>query len=524
MKTPPLLLSLLISISAFAYHFEVGGIYYYIVPDSSNSNVAVTCRSSAFNSYSGDVVIPAQVTYDSATYTVTTIGNYAFAYSNKLTSVSIPNTVTNIDIRAFYDCDMLRMPTIPSSVEKISDGAFSLCDGIDSLFVPGTVRTISSSAFEFCTHLRSVTLEEGIDTIGFSVFNGCTRLHSLHIPASASRVGGITAPRCDSLVSITVDPANPYYDSRDNCNAIIHTASNTLLQGCKNTVIPDGITVLATSSFRGCTGLQSISIPETVTRIESFAFSDCYDLKYINIPSGVDTIYGLAFNSCINLESIAVNPANTHYDSRDNCNAIIHTASNSLIQGCKNTVIPSSVETIDDHSFYECLFDSIFIPEGVTSIERYAFGNCENLVAVDLPGTLTYIGNYAFHSYTDLYDITCRALTPPKVGIYAFAGYSSTLHVPAQSVEAYSEADTWREFNIEPIEEKTEPTNPSDQDVYYLNGIIHNDECLTLRLYATDGRLLTTSSSSTIDLTFLTPGIYVLTDAHGSTLKINHCR
>jgi hypothetical protein len=109
---------------------------------------------------------------------------------------------------------------------------------------------------------------------------------------------------CSALISITVDPGNQYYDSRDNCNAIIETKSKTLIAGCNNSVIPDSVTSIGSDAFYNCSGLLSITIPNTVTSIGSYAFSSCRGLTSITIPNSVTRIGNNAFQNCQSLKSV----------------------------------------------------------------------------------------------------------------------------------------------------------------------------------------------------------------------------
>ena len=192
-------------------------------------------------------------------------------------------------------------------------------------------------------------------------------------------------------------------------------------------------------------------------------------VKSISIPKGISVINSPLFAGCSNLTSIVVDSENPYYDSRENCNAIITTSQNpyftpnTLIAGCQTTVIPHSVAEIADKAFYNSALESITIPTGVTKIGRSAFNNSNQLSSVTLPASLKEIGDWAFADCLSLNTIICYALVPPTVSSYTFQGsnpiYNNpTVYVPAESVEAYKNAEHWKWFlQILPIEK-----NPKD--------------------------------------------------------------
>ena len=183
-------------------------------------------------------------------------------------------------------------------------------------------------------------------------------------------------------------------------------------------VIKNGVTGIGETAFYN-SNLESITIPNSVTSIGATAFSDCKSLKSIVIPKSVTNIGKGLFLGCRELKSIKVEAGNSIYDSRNNCNAIIETATNKLIAGVANTTIPNSVTiigadafigcvkltsitipnsvtTIEDEAFAECGLESIIIPDGVTKIGKYAFCRCQNLTSITIPNSVVEIGENAF--------------------------------------------------------------------------------------------------------------------------------
>ena len=254
--------------------------------------------------YTGDIVIPSQTTIDGKVYNVTKVGNKAFYECTSLTSITIPDGVTSIGNYAFYYCIGLTSITIPDSVTSIGDLAFYGCSGLTSITIPNSVTSIGVFAFLDCSGLTSVTIPNSVTSIGDSAFTGCSGLTSVTIGNSVTSIGDYAFSGCIGLTSIVVESGNTVYDSRNNCNAIIETSTNTLITGCKNTVIPNGVTSIGDLAFSGCIGLTSITIPSSVTSIGRYAFEGCSGLTSISIPSSVTSIGNYAFSDCSGLTSV----------------------------------------------------------------------------------------------------------------------------------------------------------------------------------------------------------------------------
>lgn len=355
----------------------------------------------------------------------TVIKSHAFEGCTELKSIVIPSSVTEIESFVFKGCTGLESFVLPSSVTKIGVDAFFGCSGLKSIaveegneafdsrencnaiinkdfneiavgcentVVPPSVTSIGRSSFAGCTGLKSIELHEGITGLEIDAFNGCTGLTSIVIPSTVKKLKLCAFEGCSGLESIVVADANPMFDSRGNCNAIIKVKTDFLVEGCKNTIIPQSVVTICSYAFTG-KGLTSIVIPEGVTNIE-------------------DT----AFRGCPELESIVIEEGNKVYDSRENSNAIIDTKSNTLLLGCKGTVIPSTVKTIGESAFVGCTgLTSIEIPEGVATISEYAFQDCAELTEVILQAGIKKIGECAFDGCANL---ACIKVPAKKADYY----------------------------------------------------------------------------------------------------------
>lgn len=401
---------------------------------------------------------------------ITTIETGVFEGCTNLASIDLPASITSIGDNAFRGCINLAIE-IPTTITQIGTNSFN---GIGTLYwnsnySPSSLLSITqpsaivfgdnvtsinySRAFSNCQRLKSITIPASVTTIHRRAFEGLYNLETINWNAnvSLSRIRLIDNSRttlktfilgdsvsifdwflligCTNLETISVAPGNPVYDSRNNCNAIIesvdgndwyksdedqretdiyyyseyyHKKKDRMVLGCKNTVIPNTVTSIGEGAFTRCTGLTSIYIPASVKKINSNPFVGCNELS-----------------------SIIVDPNNTVYDSRGNCNAIIETQTNTLVIGCNNTMIPSDLSRIGGRAFSGCSnLASITIPSSVTFIGGYAFEGCSALKTISIPENITSINDGTFFGCTDLTSIQLSS-NVNYLGHEAFSGCCS---------------------------------------------------------------------------------------------------
>lgn len=239
------------ALSAVDY-FMVDGIAYHIT-DASKAEVEVNLKLY----YTGNIIIPKEVVYDSITYSVTAIGGMAFYQSYDLTSIEIPESVTSIGEKAFYQCFSLTSIEIPESVISIGSEAFRGCSGLSSIKIPGSVTSIGNSAFSGCSNIGTVIFEDGENDLNLysEAFNSC-QLEEGYLGRN--------------IFNYQNKAISPFQGHK------------TL----KNVIIGNSVTSIADYAFQDCSGLTSINIPGSVTSIGNYAFSGCSNLTSIAFEDG----------------------------------------------------------------------------------------------------------------------------------------------------------------------------------------------------------------------------------------------
>ena len=356
---------------------------------------------------------------------VTKVDSSAFIGCSSLTSITIPNGVTSIGDSAFEDCTSLKSITIPNSVTSIGDSAFEDCTSLTSITIPNGVTSIGDSAFEGCTSLTSITLPDSVTSIGSGAFIGCSSLTSITIPDSVTCIGDSAFNGCTSLTSIT---------------------------------IPDSVTSIGESAFSGCSSLASITIPDSVMSIGNDAFHECSSLTSITIPYSVTSIGDYAFLGCSRLTAIDVNTDNMDYTS---VNGVLFYNDKTII------CYPAGKKG-----------NNYKIPDGVTSICRYAFSGCTSLTSITIPDSVTEIGGSAFENCSSLTSITIPD-SVTSIGIGAFVGCSSLTSIMIPDNVTYIGGAVFADCS------SLTEIKVSTQNAKYVsvNGVLYNKDKTTIMCY-----------------------------------------
>jgi len=487
------------------------------ITDMIIPNGVTAINGGVFSHFSGlkSVSIPSSVT---------SIGNGSFQYCSNLESVSIPSSVTSIGANAFLNCTSLTQATLSNGIKTIGGSAFSGCSGLTSLTMPNSVTSIGDEAFKGCTSLTDVELSNGLTAIPNYAFTGCKALTSVVIPEGVTSVGDYAFQNCSAMTSVDIPSTVNWLGSYDfdGCTALTEVGITDLAAWCKmrfgaekaspffyaktmklngepvtDLVFPEGIstigayafaeykglksvvigndvTSIAEGAFQGCRDLKDVTIGSSVTSVGQYAFRNCTGMQNLVIGNSVNSIGNQAFGNCGDLRSIVVVKGNSKYDSRDNCNALIETATNKLLVGCRNTIIPGTAKTIADLAFSYCKgLTYVNIPNSVTSITgngsanssfrgsdlkeiefhcsklgSWLFNGQTSLEKVVLGSEVTSIEDRAFYGCTQMQTVVSYIQEPFAFGLSAF-NFENTyntckLIVPAGTRDAYI-AKGWTE-------------------------------------------------------------------------------
>ena len=375
---------------------------------------------------------------------VTSIGNFAFFFCGSLTDIVIPDSVTSIGDTAFTRCESLTGVTIPSSVTRIGNGVFNVCTSLTDITIPEGVTSIGDYTFHWCSNLTGVTIPEGVTSIGDSAFSGCPSLADITVPNGVTSIGSEAFLGCKSLTSMVIPDSvvsigdHAFYGCANLAQVSIPdgiaSISDWLFYSCtslKEISIPAGVTAIGEYAFFECTGLEKISIPDGVLSIGTGTFSDCTSLKEITIPAGVTSIGDFTFSNCASLKEIIIPDGVTSIGSFafNGCDGLVDVTIPAGVEkmsgafvGCKNL---ATISVVPENVHFCSLSGVVYskdqktiiaypagrsdmgytIPDGVTSIDNFAFSDCTNLAEISIPDTVTAVGRAAFSSCDSLKDV-----------------------------------------------------------------------------------------------------------------------
>ena len=426
---------------------------------------------------------------------VTAIGEYGFAKCSNVTSASLPSTLTNIEWRAFSDCKNLTTLEIPSSVTHIGAYAFDGCEKLvekenniryvgswavgttDDSFATYILREntigLIDRLFSECTELNSIDLPDNLKYIGCESFRRCSKMESLTIPASVIRIP-LGLSEAHGLKHIVVDENNQVYDSRENCNAIIETGTNTLIVGCQSTVIPNSVTKIGIGAFRNWETLEKITIPLSIVEITQHAFEGCSNLiNVISLSSTPPYLQGEAFTN-IHPDAVLYVPDVKAYQESEwaqyfggGIKALEEESAEPFVDGIYyafngdgtsvsvtygpdgegtysgNVTVPASVSIggktysvtgIGENAFKGCSsLTSVTLPEGLKTIGHRGFDVCTSLESINFPSTLTSIGDHAFALCAALKGeiVLPAGVTSLPIGAFAYCESITSLTLPS---------------------------------------------------------------------------------------------
>ena len=521
---------LLCSTTLQAHDFEVDGIYYNILSTDSLT-VEVTYRGESCNEYSheysGDVIIPSDVTYSENVYSVTTIGGGSFYNCDSLTSIVIPCSVTSIEsigdgtpfgIGAFEGCSNLKTVTFGenSQLTSIGNEVFYNCSSLTSIEIPNSVKTIgvisaiSNGAFEGCSNLKTVTFGENsqLTSIGNNVFYNCSSLTNIEIPNSVTSIGSGAFNGCSSLTSIEIPNSvtwlyfNNYHHrgAFENCSSLTNVTfeENSQLtfiveytfSGCSSlTNVTFGkdsqLTSIGDEVFYNCSSLTNIEIPNSVTSIGSGAFYNCSSLTSIEIPSGITNIEDDVFNGCTSLKHLSIEDGET-------------------------------ILKLESNTFSDCSLETIYMGRTISFSSPSPFYNIRTLKTLTIGSDVTEIYGKTFYNCSGIESIYMTSV-PPSAGDDTFSNtnyYLTTLYVPNGTLGFYQTADVWKEFwNIQ----EYEPTSSKDGEAEIPNFSItsnnisfSNANNSTIAIYSINGVLVKKIDKYTGEEITLENGVYIV--------------
>lgn len=499
---------------------KVKTIYSLAINCPSLSEIKVNKDNQYFKAYKGCLynidltkLIKVPMCMDTLTMpdTLEIIGNEAAQYCNLISEVMFPNGLKDIGERAFNTCSSLEKVVFSDSIERIRMGAFACNEMITELVLPNHLTEVEWGAFSECINLKKVILPDTLEILGVYAFSQCEKLESIQLPKNlktikestfessglksidiyenVSKIGEKAFLDCPHLKSINISEENQYYSSK---NGVLMDKNQTLLIQAPTQItsfnMPNTVTKIDKYAFEDCVKLSDIKLSSTLKTIDDEAFYGCKKLKRLEIPASVISIGEYAFVSCRTLKSIVipknvssigkyafsnnqlssieVEKGNKKYSSQNG--ALYNYNKTKLIKVPETktsfTIINTTL-TISSCAFSECQLKSIKIPNGVTTIESYAFENCIKLTSAEIPKSAT---NIQVDAFMNCENIVLKVYPKSKGLTYAKKygiDYKTLKEVPITKVKLNVSKKTLNVGSTYTLKATITPSNTSDSKI-----------------------------------------------------------
>ncbi len=357
--------------------------------------------------------------------TITTIKQYQFVGFSHITKVEIPDTITSIESLAFFECFSLKYNEYNhcSYLGNWHNPYLVLMELKDetatNIIVHPDTKVIATKAFSSHNNITNMTIQNKVTHIGDEAFSWCSELTKLSIPSSVISIGKDILPKYEygnNITTIKVDKNNPVYDSRNDCNAVIETATNTLIIACQNTIIPNSIVNIGDFAFQFLDKITDITIPKNIKNIGNYAFFNCRRLTNVYYEGTIEDWCQIKFAN------------NTSNPTTYNAHFYMKNENNEYFEVTK-IKIPNTITTIGNYQFINfCYITSIEIPNSVVNIGVCAFDGCKNLENVKISNGVVNIENCAFARCISLVSIEIPD-SAMKIAFAAFSGCTSLIKV-----------------------------------------------------------------------------------------------